>query len=70
MNESRALCQPPDKQLQRTVIRHHVRRALTTAPPRELWPSIVRRVELPEDVELQPVPPIEAHRAQISTRGA
>jgi len=45
-------------------------RALTTAPPLELWPSIVRRVELPEDVELQLVRPIEAHRAQIGTRGA
>ena len=27
MNESRALCQPPNKQLQRTVIRHRVRAA-------------------------------------------
>lgn len=45
-------------------------KTLTTAPPLELWPNIIRRVDLPQDVELQLVRPIEAHRAQIGTGGA
>jgi hypothetical protein len=38
--------------------------ALVTAPPLELWPKIVRRVELPSDVETHLVRPIEMPRAQ------
>jgi predicted nucleotidyltransferase len=37
--------------------------ALVKAPPLELWPKIVRRVELPSDVETQLVQPIEMRRA-------
>jgi hypothetical protein len=37
--------------------------ALVNSPPLELWPTIVRRVELPADVEIQLVQPIEKHRA-------
>ena len=33
--------------------------SLIKAPPLELWPKIVRRVELPADVETQLVQPIE-----------
>lgn len=44
--------------------------ALITAPPLELWPAVVRRVELPRDVELQLVQPIEVHCAQTGTSGA
>jgi predicted nucleotidyltransferase len=36
---------------------------LVEAPPLELWPKVVRRVELPSDVEAQLVNPIEAFRA-------
>jgi predicted nucleotidyltransferase len=32
---------------------------LIKAPPLDLWPSIVRRVELPRDVEAQLIQPIE-----------
>ena len=44
--------------------------ALIMAPPLELWPTIVRRTELPKDVEVQLVQPIEADCAQTGTRGA
>jgi hypothetical protein len=48
MNESRALCQPPNKQLQRTVIRHHVRAA--DAPfhyaPAVRWTGLCAAAEL------------------------
>jgi hypothetical protein len=33
--------------------------SLITTPPLELWPKIVRRVELPSDVEIMLVHPIE-----------
>jgi predicted nucleotidyltransferase len=36
---------------------------LIKAPPVELWPKVVRRVELPNDVETQLVQPIEARHA-------
>jgi hypothetical protein len=36
---------------------------LIKAPPVELWPGIVRRAELPSDVEAQLVQPIETSRA-------
>jgi len=44
--------------------------ALIMAPPLELWPTIVRRTELPKDVEVQLVQPIKADCAQTGTRGA
>ena len=34
--------------------------ALIEAPPLELWPKVVRRFEIPDDVEAQLVRPIEA----------
>jgi predicted nucleotidyltransferase len=43
---------------------------LVTAPPLELWPKVVRRVELPSDVETQLVQPIEARRAHSEAHGA
>lgn len=33
--------------------------ALITAPPLELWPNVVRRVELPSDVELELIKPLQ-----------
>jgi len=36
--------------------------ALIKTPPLELWPKIVRRVELPRDVETRLVQSIEIHR--------
>lgn len=44
--------------------------ALINAPPLELWPSIVRRVVLPNDVEVQLVQPIEVHVTRTDERGA
>ena len=44
--------------------------ALVKAPPLELWPKIVRRVELPSDVEIQLVQPIEMQRACNEAHGA
>jgi hypothetical protein len=35
--------------------------SLIKTPPLELWPKIVRRVELPGDVEMQLVQPMEMH---------
>ena len=37
--------------------------ALAKAPPVEIWPKIVRRVELPSDVETLLVRPLESSRA-------
>lgn len=44
--------------------------ALIKAPPLELWPDIVRRVELPNDVEVQLVQPIALYGARTDVRGA
>jgi len=44
--------------------------SLIKAPPLELWPNIVRRVELPKDLEAQLVQPIEGHIARSGVRGA
>ena len=44
--------------------------SLIKAPPLELWPNIVRRVELPKDLEAQLVQPIEGHVARTGVRGA
>ena len=44
--------------------------ALVKAPPLELWPRVVRRVELPGDVETQLVRPIEALCKQDEAHGA
>ncbi len=44
--------------------------SLIKAPPLELWPNIVRRVELPKDLEAQLVQPIEGHIARTGVRGA
>jgi hypothetical protein len=41
--------------------------AIINAPPLELWPNIVRRIELPKDVEEQLVQPFELHRTRIGT---
>ena len=38
--------------------------ALAKAPPVEIWPKIVRRVELPSDVETLLVRPLESSRAR------
>jgi len=35
--------------------------SLIKAPPLELWPKIVRRIELPRDVETRLVQPMEIH---------
>ena len=43
---------------------------LINAPPLELWPKVVRRVELPADVETQLVRPIEVRHAPSGTHGA
>ncbi len=40
------------------------------SPPLESWPRVVRRVELPSDVEAQLVQPIEARRAHGDAHGA
>ena len=37
--------------------------ALVTAPPLELWPAIVRRGRLPDDVEAQLIRPFEKNRS-------
>ena len=39
--------------------------SLIKAPPLELWPKIVRRIELPADVESQLIQPIEIQAARI-----
>jgi predicted nucleotidyltransferase len=46
--------------------------ALINAPPLELWPNVVRRTRLPQDVEQQLVQPIEAEaqRAHAAAGGA
>jgi hypothetical protein len=36
--------------------------ALITAPPLDLWPNVVQRVELPRDVEVGLVKPLQAER--------
>ena len=41
--------------------------ALITTPPLELWPKVVRRIDLPIDVEVQLVQPIEAHGEQTDS---
>jgi hypothetical protein len=41
--------------------------ALLKRPPLELWPQLVRRSEIPADVEAQLVQPIEARRARANT---
>jgi hypothetical protein len=33
---------------------------LVQEPPVELWPKVVRRIKVPEDVELQLLRPLEA----------
>lgn len=43
---------------------------LIKAPPLELWPKVVRRVEIPGDVEAQLVRPMEARRAHNEAYGA
>ena len=43
---------------------------LIKAPPIELWPRIVRRVELPSDVEAQLIQPIETTPARQGAPGA
>ena len=44
--------------------------AVIKAPPLELWPNIVRRVDLPKDVEAQLVRPIERDIEPTDARGA
>jgi hypothetical protein len=36
--------------------------ALITAPPLDLWPNVIKRVELPKDVEVALVKPLQAER--------
>jgi len=38
--------------------------SLIKTPPLELWPKIVRRIELPADVESQLIQPIEIQAAR------
>ena len=44
--------------------------ALVMAPPLELWPAIVRRGRLPDDVEAQLIRPIETYRVSNDADGA
>ena len=44
--------------------------ALIKTPPLDLWPRVVRRSEIPSDVETRLVQPIEAHRARTDAHGA
>ncbi len=44
--------------------------ALIKLPPLELWPQLVRRAEVPADVEARLIRPIEASRARAKTGGA
>ncbi|MSQ71839.1 MAG: hypothetical protein EXR27_11215 [Betaproteobacteria bacterium] len=44
--------------------------ALIESPPLELWPKIVRRSEVPRDVEMRLVQPIEALWAHTDAHGA
>jgi len=44
--------------------------ALIKSPPLDLWPKVVRRSEIPRDVETRLVQPIEAHWARAGTHGA
>ncbi len=41
--------------------------SLINAPPLQLWPKIVRRAEIPDDVEAQLVQPIENLRPSLTT---
>ncbi|OFZ99255.1 MAG: hypothetical protein A3H35_02045 [Betaproteobacteria bacterium RIFCSPLOWO2_02_FULL_62_17] len=41
--------------------------ALIKLPPLELWPQLVRRFEVPADVEARLIQPIEASRARAKT---
>ncbi len=43
--------------------------ALVKTPPLDLWPRVVRRAEVPHDVEARLVKPIEARRASTDKHG-